>query len=280
MLKRTLRALKNPRKLLRKATRALYFPLWSRQLLGAVLPPYSGYSKFRSVYVVTYGRSGSTLLTGYLTELPGFDLKGENYLFPLPAMESEKKVRDSRRKPYKGRENPENPWYGSHQFSPHRWRADITRAMLNQLYPSRPIPKTIGFKEIRWYSYVKPEEFDETLEWLCSLRGPGAVIFLFRDLDKVMSSAWWAELPPEKAASDRKKLERFEAQAREFAHTHPNMATVITYEEFIKDPAAPQRVCDLLGVKYSEATWKKVLSGNYSYKGQKDDPEAQKRKSK
>ena len=138
---RVVRVIKDPMRIVRRYTARAYLPLWLRKFLGRVLPPYSGYSKMRSVYVVTYGRSGSTLLTRYLTHLPGVDLKGENYLFPLPAMEAEQKLRDSRQKPYKGRENPESPWYGSHQFTPKRWRRDIADAMLNQLYPSRPIPK-------------------------------------------------------------------------------------------------------------------------------------------
>lgn len=257
---RLVRVVKDPMRIVRRYSARVYFPLWLRKFLGRVLPPYSGFSRMRSVYVVTYGRSGSTLLTRYLTHLPGFDLKGENYLFPLPAMEAEQKLRDSRQKPYKGRENPESPWYGSHQFTPKRWRRDIADAMLNQLYPSRPIPKTIGFKEIRWYSFVKPEQFDETLDWLCSLRAPGAVIFLFRDLDNVMKSGWWADMEPEKKARDRAKLERFEVHARAYAETHPESSIVVTYEDFISTPAAPQALCDLLGVRFNERVWQGVLS--------------------
>ncbi len=260
VVNRAVRAIKDPMRLVRRYSARVYFPLWLRKFLGRILPPYSGYSRMRSVYVVTYGRSGSTLLTKYLTKLPGCDLKGENYLFPLPAMEAEQKLRDSRQKPYGGRENPESPWYGSHQFTPKRWRRDIADAMLNQLYPSRPIPKTIGFKEIRWYSYVNPEKFDDTLDWLRSLYAPGAVIFLFRNLDNVMKSGWWAEMPAEKQASDRAKLERFEARARAYAAAHPESSVVVTYEDFIADAAAPQAICNLLGIRFNESTWRDVLS--------------------
>ncbi len=256
---RVVRVIKDPMRIVRRYTARAYLPLWLRKFLGRVLPPYSGHSKMRSVYVVTYGRSGSTLLTRYLTHLPGVDLKGENYLFPLPAMEAEQKLRDSRQKPYKGRENPESPWYGSHQFTPKRWRRDIADAMLNQLYPSRPIPKTIGFKEIRWYSYVNPEQFDETLDWLRSLHSPGAIIFLFRNLDNTMKSGWWAEMEPEKKARDRAKLEKFEERARAYAATHTDSSVVVTYEDFISDAAAPKSVCDLLGVRFDEKVWQRVL---------------------
>lgn len=245
-------------------------PLSVRKFLGRVLPPYSGTSKMRSVYVVTYGRSGSTLLTGYLTKLPGFDLKGENYLFPLPLMEAERRMYESRTKKYGGREQPTHPWYGTHQFSRPRFRRDALNLMLNQLYPSRPIPKTIGFKEIRWYYMIKPEDFTTTLDWLRGLRAPGAVIFLFRNLDNVLTSAWWGEMTEEKRAESRVALEAFEARSREYAAAHPEHSTVVTYEEFISSPDAGKRICDVLGVPFKESVWKAVLSEDYSYKRDKN----------
>jgi hypothetical protein len=264
------RAIIDPRRALRRTFARLSMPLGLRKFLGAVLPPYTGTSKMKSVYVVTYGRSGSTLLTGYLTKLPGFDLKGENYLFPLPLMEAERRMFEARTKKYGGREQATHPWYGTHQFSLPRFRRDTLNMMLNQLYPSRPIPKTIGFKEIRWYYMIEPDKFDISLDWLRNLRAPGAVIFLFRDLDNVLTSAWWGEMTEEKRAESRVALEAFEARSRAYAASHPESSTVVTYEEFISVPEAGMRVCDVLGVKFDESVWKSVLSENYSYKRDKN----------
>ena len=132
ILKLAIRAITDPRRAIRRITAALFMPLSVRKFLGRVLPPYTGTSKMRSVYVVTYGRSGSTLLTGYLTKLPGFDLKGENYLFPLPLMEAERRMYESRTKKYGGREQPTHPWYGTQQFSRPRFRRDALNLMLTQ----------------------------------------------------------------------------------------------------------------------------------------------------
>lgn len=254
------------RRLGRKLTRRLPLPFALRDWLGRVLPPNSGTSRMRSVYVVTYGRSGSTLLTGYLSRLPGFDLKGENFLFPIPGFEAEQRLMKARHKPYGGRDLPASPWYGSHRFNRDQWRRDFARAVLNQLYPNQVIPKTVGFKEIRWYRMVKPVDFAATLDWLRELRAPGAVIFLFRDLDKVLTSAWWAEMPPDKQANSRRKLEKFEEMSREYAAANPQAATVVTYEEFTTDPAAAERICRLLGIEFREQVWRQTLDARYSFK--------------
>ena len=241
-------------------------PLWLRSLAGALLPPWTGTSRFRSVYVVTYGRSGSTLLTGYLSHLPGFDLKGENYLFPLPLADAESRLADACALRYGNRENPASPWYGSHQFSLVQWKRDIKRAMLNQLYPFKPIPKTIGFKEIRWWYRMDERDYEQKLNWLVSVRRPGAIVFLTRNLDKTMAGAWWAKQSEEERAQSRAGLEQFESLVTKYAAAHPDHSIHVTYEDFCADSKAAQRLCRMLGVRFREDVYKATLGERYSYR--------------
>ena len=215
----------------------LRVPLVLRTIAGFVAPPWTGTSRFRSVYVVTYGRSGSTLVTGYLTHLPGFDIKGENYLFPLPLAEAERRLTDAARLKYSGREKSSSPWYGSHMFNLPQWRRDVRRAVLNQLYPMQAIPKTIGFKEIRWWYRLDEEDHARQLQWLTSIRKPGAVIFLTRDLEKTMAGAWWAKQSEAERTASRDGLERFEGWVRAYAAANPDHSIHLTYEQFCADSA-------------------------------------------
>ena len=243
-------------------------PLWWRAMLGAVLPPWTGTSKFRSLYVVTYGRSGSTLVNGYLSHLPGIDLKGENYLFPLPLADAEARLSDAQALPYDGRDLQASPWYGSDQFSTVQWKRDIRRALLNQLYPFSAIPKTIGFKEIRWWYRLTEEDFEPKLDWLVSIRKPGAIVFLTRDLDKTMAGAWWAKQTEEERAESRAGLENFERLALAYAATHPEHSVHITYEDFCADSRAAKRINAMLGLKFREDVYQQVLGERYSYPSQ------------
>ncbi len=256
----------------RLATRAR-MPLWLRATLGELLPPWRGTSRFRSAYVVTYGRSGSTLVTGYLSRLPGFDIRGENYLFPLPLADAEARLADAVALRYSGRELPASPWYGSQQLSTIQWKRDIRRALLNQLYPKQPIPKTIGFKEIRWWYRMDDTDFEQKLQWLISVRKPGAIVFLTRDLDRTMAGAWWAEQSEEERAESREGLEKFEEMALAYAAAHPDHSIHITYEEFAADPASAQRLCALLGVQFREDVYRATLATRYSYRSKPTDDE-------
>lgn len=240
-------------------------PLWLRAFAGAVLPPWVGRSRFRSVYVVTYGRSGSTLLTGYLSHLPGFDIKGENFLFPLPLADAEERLVKAAKLPYGDRDTQASPWYGSHQFNPAQWKRDVRRALLNQLYPYRPIPKTIGFKEIRWWYGIEGAEFDAKLRWLTSVRRPGGIVFLTRDLDRTMAGAWWANHSDAERAEARAGLEAFERNAHAYATTHPDHSIHITYEDFCRDSQEAQRLCTMLGVRFRQSVYEQTLGARYSY---------------
>ncbi len=262
----------NPGWTLARLQTRLRVPLWWRVFAGAVTPPWTGTSKFRSLYVVTYGRSGSTLLTGYLSRLPGVDLKGENYLFPLPLADADARLADATALRYTGREFPASPWYGSHEFSLVQWRRDIRRALLNQLYPKRSIPKTIGFKEIRWWYRTSEEDFASKLEWLISIRKPGAIVFLTRDLDKTMAGAWWVKLSEAGRAEARAGLEKFEELAIAYTEAHPDRSIHITYEDFLQGEQSAQRLCQFLGVKFKQDVYRDTLATRYSYRSDATKP--------
>lgn len=266
------------RPLARRATRVyrrLLAPYWLRVLLGRLLPPYDTASRMRSLYVVTYGRSGSTLLTGYLTKLPGMDLRGENYLFPLPLAEAESRLADAAALSYGGRERPSSPWYGSQLFDLPRWQRDIRRALINQLYPRQPIPKTIGFKEIRWWYRLTEQDFERKLQWLIGIRPPGGIVFLTRNLDKTMAGAWWKEQTEEQRAHSRAGLERFEGLVERYAQAHPDHSVWVTYEDFTASPDAARRICEMLGVAFDERVWKATLGERYSYPSQPGAPKGE-----
>ena len=257
--------LTNPTWALARAGTWMRPPTWFRAMLGAVLPPWRGTSRFRSVYVVTYGRSGSTLLTGYLSHLPGFDIKGENYLFPLPLAEAEERLAAAARLPYQGREKQASPWYGSQAFSTVQWKRDVRRAVLNQLYPFKPIPKTIGFKEIRWWYRTTEEDFETKLAWITSIRKPGAIVFLTRNLDDTMAGAWWVKLSDEERVEQRAALEKFQGMAADYAHAHPDHSILVTYEDFCADSSEAKRLCAMLGVRFREDVYRKTMGERYSY---------------
>ena len=199
------------------------------------------------------------------------DLKGENYLFPLPLADADERLLAATKLNYGNRHSSASPWYGSHEFSIWRWRRDVRRAILNQLYPTRPIPKTVGFKEIRWWYRMTEKDYQAKLDWLRSIRPPGAIVFLTRDLDKTMAGAWWAEMSDDDRAEARKNLERFEGWVRDYAATHPDHSVHVTYEDFTTSSEPAQRICRMLGLRFDEGKYRETLGERYSYPSKKSD---------
>lgn len=273
-MKRILKALRHPEMISRwfrqRFIVSFVIPLPIRQLLGSVLPPYRS-SRFRSVYLVTYGRSGSTLLAGYLSMLPGFDLRGENYLYMMPMAQSDERMAQLAALKYAGRHKTSSPWYGSQQASYPRFRRQIKRMVLNQLYPKSPIPKTLGFKEIRWWYRLTPTRFEQDLDWLTGLFPKGAIVVLTRDLEKVFAGAWWAEMSEVERAEAEPKLREFEKLALEYVASHPDHAFHVTYEGFTSDESVARALTEFLGVSFKANRWRKALGTRFSYPSKPDE---------
>jgi hypothetical protein len=198
--------------------------------------------------------------------LPGVRLRGENYLFPLPLAEADERLRQLANLSYGNREKTASPWYGSQLISYARWRRDMRHAVLNQLYPRQPFPRTLGFKEIRWWYRLPADRFDSILDWLVALFPKGGVVVLTRSLDKVMAGAWWAELSEEERAHQRAQLEAFEANALAYVAKNPDHAHAVTYEAFTTDIECARGLTQFLGLRFNEKTWRKALNQQFSYK--------------
>lgn len=235
-----------------------------RESAGRLLPPYGDVSRFKSVYVVTYGRSGSTMLLGYLNLLPGFDIRGENYQFSLPMWKMFSRIQETAQLKYRNRHLPESAWYGTQKFNVETLRRDIYRLMMNQFYPTQRIPKTMGFKEIRWWQIKPATDVVSQVEWLTSIRPPSAVIFLTRDLEAVFNSGFWVKTPEAKRVPLQNRLREFEEIMKTYVADNPDSAIHLTHEGFLKDENVRKQLHDFLGVKYSPHYMERALSVNYS----------------
>lgn len=271
-MKKILKGLRHPEMVLRWLRQSiklnLALPLWFRRIVGALLPPYR-HSRFRSLYVLTYGRSGSTLLTGYLSMLPGIDLRGENYLYMLPFAESDERIWQLSKLRYSDRHKTSSPWYGSQQSSYPRYRRHLRKLLLDQLYPLRPIPKTVGFKEIRWWYRLSPERFERDLNWLLDLFPRGGVVLLTRDLEKVFAGAWWAEMSDAERSNAEVQLRQFEQLAKEYVAKYPERGFHVTYEGFTADQEMARGLTEFLGLPFRERVWRKALGTRFSYPSQR-----------
>src|SRR5215208_3708784 len=123
------------------------------------------------LFVVAYGRSGSTLLQGILDSIPGYLIRGENrqvlmhvYKFHRAAV----KQRNLHRRGQRKRNEPvggltsTKAWYGMDNFGVRASLRDARRLALDTLLRPEPDTRVTGFKEIRWTS----EDVGDYVAWM------------------------------------------------------------------------------------------------------------------
>ncbi len=153
------------------------------------------YDDLSYLFVMTYGRSGSTLVSGLLNAIPGYLIRGENrdalrHLFAYHRTLATEKARG----PAKAYRTPTHPFFGIgdvplRQVVHRRPRASRSRPCC----APRADTRVVGFKEIRWYR-----------------RGPGGLRRLAAARSspapgssstpaptrRVLASGWWADGRP------------------------------------------------------------------------------------
>jgi len=216
---------------------------------------------YSSVLVVTYGRSGSTLLQGVLNSIAGCVVRGENENFchglflAYRAMQAARRTHGG-----EGARSPTDPWYGAPELDPEKFLADASALVRNQLLGELDPAsvRCLGFKEIR---YIGATHLAEYLGFLERLFPSAAILFLTRDHDSVSRSAWWRENDPQ-VVKDR--LARFEAEVGTWARGRSNYFH-IDYADLVANGARVEEMFAFLGAPYSRATLAQVLETPHSY---------------
>ena len=210
------------------------------------------------LFIMTYGRSGSTLLQGILNAIPGYLVRGENrdavyhlYRFHQTCVHEAQRVTRADGRVLRGT----HPFFGIDSFPADRsleqLRALVTRTLL------RPEPGTrvTGFKEIRWYQSDLPE-------YVAFLRQvfPGARFLVnTRDHEAVLASAFWRDKPRDG------RLERAEQAILEVAAGLGEAAYRVHYDDYVADPGRLAGMFDWLGEPFDEARVREVMNVRHSY---------------
>lgn len=215
-------------------------------------------SRLQYLFIVTYGRSGSTLLQGILNAIPGYLIRGENreavyhlYRFHRTCADEARRVTrdDGTRLPVT------HPFFGMDAFPPDRSLADLRGLMTHTLLRPGPDTRVTGFKEIRWYQ-------KDLAEFVAFLREvfPGArFIVNTRAHEAVLASAFWRSKPRDG------RLERAEQAMLDVAARLGEAAHRVHYDDYVEDVTRLGELFTWLGEPFDEATVRDVMSVRHSY---------------
>lgn len=211
------------------------------------------------VFVVTYGRSGSTVLQNLLNAIDGVVVRGENnntlwHMFQAwHALDNAAPIRDLRARGVST--DATRPWFGAELIDAdaigHQLAALFTQQVLNL-----PDDTHIGgFKEIRGHG--DPELFPRYLDFVARFFPGARFVFNTRNHDDVARSAWWAICDPDFV---RATLAEAESLFRVYAAAHPDTSLMLHYDDYIRDPDKLDPLFTMLGRRPSDDALRRVLA--------------------
>lgn len=208
------------------------------------------------VFVVTYGRSGSTLLMGVLNSLPGYLLRGENwdalhhlYLFHRTLDEGSRRWEPARLR------QRTHPFYGAGDFPASRSLAGIRRLVVDTVLRPKADTRVTGFKEIRWYR----EDVEEYVAWLREVFPGARFVVNTRDHAEVARSGWWAKHP-----EHAEQLPAIEARILALGEGLGDAAYRVHYDDYVADPTTLRGLVEWLGETFDEERVREVLATRHS----------------
>ena len=209
------------------------------------------------LFVMTYGRSGSTLLQGILNTLPGYLIRGENsgalrglYDFHTTCA-SEADHRNPERT-----ERTTMPFFGITGYRREEALAAIRKLVVENLLRPAPDTRVTGFKEIRW-GYADLGEYVAFLR----LVFPGARFLVnTRDLDDVARSKWWA-----KRENALETLEKTQDRILSVAGDLGEASYRVHYDEYAADPTTLRGLHDWLGEPFDLERVRATMQVRHSF---------------
>src|SRR5436190_1068738 len=103
------------------------------------------------VFIVTYGRSGSTLLQRVLQTIPDSCIRGENNAVLYPLFQAWRKLSVAKTKYGMKRTFPKHPWWGIDRVKEDVFARRIAQVFVDTVIRPPSGVRLLGFKEIRYH---------------------------------------------------------------------------------------------------------------------------------
>lgn len=213
----------------------------------------------KSVFVVTYGRSGSTLLQNMLNTMQGYCIRGENdnlivplaYAWHKAAASQEIRTRSKPDQPTA----PHHPWYGVEEIDIEGYGRDLAQGFISQILKPPAGTRAIGFKEVRWGAH--PDQLHIPLDFMKRFFPSARFIFNTRNHDAVSRSGWWSQ---QKSQDVVTHLSKVEAAMMAWHDKNPDCSLHLHYDDYVANPQVFRLLFDFLHEPWDETLVTSVLA--------------------
>lgn len=207
------------------------------------------------VFIVTYGRSGSTVVQRLLNELDGYHVAGENFNALHGLFKSFSRALRAKSEFGNARTDERDPWYCAHLIGPERYGRRLVDVFIEEIIVPPKSARVVGFKEIRFFEYR--DDFERLLDFMKHFLQPARFIFNLRSHDDVEKSGWWPETDTQGL---RQNLEAYEERMRAFHDANQDASIMLKYEDYCDNPEGLRPLFDFLGEPFDRELVAKVLT--------------------
>lgn len=197
----------------------------------------------RFVFIVTYGRTGSTLLQKLIGTMPGVYMAGENHDCLRGAFEAWRNATILKEKYGWGFQAIDHPWHGAHVADPDGYARAMAAAFVAHILKPPRGARTVGFKEIRYLT----ADLREYLLFIDRFLAPATFVINTRSVDEVAQSAWWRQADRALLAAD---IARFETITDALVGEFPDRFLKLDYARWTRDPEALRPLHAMLGAPF------------------------------
>ena len=214
---------------------------------------------YAHLLIVTYGRSGSTLLQGLLNSIDGVLIRGENNNFFFRLFEAQRDLEATKVR-HPGSANEGDPWFGMQELDPQSFLNDLRPAARNLLIGNHHEPiECLGFKEVRYTRCG--DALHDYLDFLRQLFPDAGILFNTRDLSEVVRSGWWAQQDPEQVTAE---LSALESAFRAYAASRPD-CFFIDYKDLMGQTENLAAMYEFIGAACDLERVRSVLAQPHSH---------------
>ena len=211
------------------------------------------------IFIITYGRTGSTLLQALLNTAPGVDIEGENYGVLYHLYAAWRALRLARTHLLSdGAGTASHPFFGATRDYRHNMEEQILNAARSFLRRGKEATLVCGFKEVR---HDVPDVLDY-LAFLIRISERPHFIFLTRAHQDVIASGFMREADP---ASLLSRLASLESRFADFAASHPAITTHLDYSAIAGQGTALADLFERLGLTCDAERIAAVKAEQHSY---------------
>jgi hypothetical protein len=241
---------------LRQTTRSLRAELRETRDAQRRSPLPGGRDDLEYLFIVTYGRSGSTLLQGILSSIPGYLIRGENdgiayHLFKFHVTATRRST--SKRARWR---SPQSAWFGIGGYPQQVALRELRHLLVTTVIRPASDSRVVGFKEVRWLH----KDLHEYVDFLRAVFPGARFVVNTRNLDDVVRSGWWAE-----DQASRQVLEEAESRMVELTDRLGDDAYHVHYDDYVRSPGKLRELFEWLGEEFDETQVAQVMAKQHSY---------------